>query len=129
MNKEKCTCSHEIGNNACDPITYDALETGYEAFKDRIPSILDEASEITSNDRNKQYGEPEDCFRVIADYWNTYLSKKLKTPVNAHDVAMMQALLKIARQQNRHKRDNLVDIAGYARCASRLLGDEKVSCD
>ena len=30
--------------------------------------ILENAAEIITTDRNKQYGEPEDNFCVIADY-------------------------------------------------------------
>ena len=38
--------------------------------------------------------------------------------------ALSFELGKVARQANRHKRDNLVDIAGYARTAAMLSGDE-----
>jgi hypothetical protein len=31
-----------------------------------------------------------------------------------------KATVKVSREANRPKRDNLVDIAGYARCAERL---------
>ena len=32
--------------------------------------------------------------------------------------------VKLARQTHQHKRDNLVDIAGYARTAAMVAGDE-----
>ena len=36
------------------------------------------------------------------------------------DVAMMQILLKLSREGHKHGRDNLTDIAGYARCAQMV---------
>ena len=62
--------------------------------------ILETAAKIVTGGRNKQYGEPEDNFAVIAEYWSTYLSQHsggrviLLTPM---DVAIMMALLKIGR--------------------------------
>jgi hypothetical protein len=32
--------------------------------------------------------------------------------------------VKLARQAHRHRRDNLVDIAGYARTAAMVAGEE-----
>ena len=40
--------------------------------------------------------------------------------ITGHDVAMMMCLLKIARQTYAPKRDNLVDLAGYAALAQRI---------
>lgn len=85
-------------------------------------SILQEAYKITSSDRNDQYGEAEDCFDKISAYWNIYLG--LKDLVRGKDVANMMALLKIAREGYKHKRDNLVDAVGYLRLSSKLQGDE-----
>ena len=62
--------------------------------------ILETATKIVMGGRNKQYGEPEDNFAVIAEYWSTYLSQHnggrviLLTPM---DVAIMMALFKIGR--------------------------------
>lgn len=62
--------------------------------------ILETAAKIVTGGRNKQYGEPEDNFAVIAEYWSTYLSQHnggrviLLTPM---DVATMMALFKIGR--------------------------------
>ena len=78
-------------------------------------SILDEAKKTINGERQDSYGNPEDSFMLIADYWSTYLDKEL----SASDVAIMMVLFKIARQQNQHKRDNLVDAAGYL----GILGD------
>lgn len=33
--------------------------------------ILETAAKIVKGGKNKQYGEPEDNFAVIAEYWST----------------------------------------------------------
>lgn len=56
--------------------------------------------------------------------WNAYLDKRSVCSETGwftdRDVSMMMILVKVARDANKPKRDNLVDIAGYARCAERL---------
>jgi len=74
---------------------------------------LDAAAGCVLQDRQNQYGQPEDCFGMIARMWGAYLG----VCVSAHDVAAMMALLKIARfRHNPLHEDNAVDLAGYAAC-------------
>lgn len=76
--------------------------------------ILEEAKQIICEDRNEQYGEPEDSFANIAMLWTVYLGIGL----NGYDVAMMMVLFKFARMMTGgYKRDSLVDLIGYAACA------------
>lgn len=82
-------------------------------------SILDEAKAIINGERQDQYGSPEDSFSLIAEYWETYIDGRNPKRIDAKDVAIMMVLFKIARQSNQHKRDNLVDAAGYL----GILGD------
>lgn len=78
--------------------------------------LLETALKATT-ERGQEYGKPEDNFAVIARLWRIYLG----VPVNAHDVAMMMILFKVARaKSNPTHIDNLVDIAGYAACAAEL---------
>jgi hypothetical protein len=44
--------------------------------------------------------------------------------VTPMDIPLCMIAVKLARQVHRHKHDNLVDIAGYARTASMVAGDE-----
>ena len=39
-------------------------------------------------------------------------------PFEAREVAMFMVALKLSRETHQRKRDNWVDIAGYARCGS-----------
>ena len=83
--------------------------------------ILATATEYVTRDRNAQYGEPEDLFRVIANLWSDYL----QTEVSAVDVALMMALLKIARARaNPGNVDNWIDLAGYAACGGEIATND-----
>ena len=82
--------------------------------------LLEKAMEATT-ERGQEYGKPEDNFATIARLWRVYLD----TPINAHDVAMMMVLFKVARaKSNPTHTDNLTDIAGYAACAAELGADQ-----
>jgi len=99
--------------------------------EDEYESILDEAKDITQGQesRNRNYRHPKHNFKKIARMWNAYLINKRESGydhndddddifINKKDVAMMMALLKIVREQEYHKRDNLVDAAGYINTAA-----------
>jgi len=76
---------------------------------------LHTAEEIVTKDRNSQYGEPEDCFALIARLWTDYTAVNLSSA----DVAAMMILLKVARVRNgKAKDDSWVDMAGYAACGA-----------
>lgn len=84
--------------------------------------ILNMAEKVVNGDRDKAYGKPEDNFAVIADLWSAYVGKQMFSPV---DVAMMMALLKIARiRSNPSVADSYVDLAGYAACAAECADKE-----
>lgn len=88
--------------------------------------ILDEAKSIVCKDRNKQYGEPENNFGIIAELWNKYLSKKPGCLIQAEDVAAMMMLFKVGRLiSGGYKHDTLVDLIGYAACAEELESNQQ----
>lgn len=79
--------------------------------------ILDTAKSIVTKDRNATHGNPEDSFALIAKYWSAHLGVSISSP----DVAIMMALLKIARAGiNPGHADNFVDLAGYAACGGEI---------
>lgn len=78
-----------------------------------VQNILKEADELTSGDRARAYGPAKENFRKIAMLWGAYKGAHF----TEKDVAMMMILVKMARNSFKEKRDNLVDIAGYARTA------------
>lgn len=73
-------------------------------------SILHEAEKLIYGDRNKAYGCPKEEFELTAKLWSGILGVE----VQWHHVPLCMIALKIRRQCHANKRDNLVDIAGYA---------------
>lgn len=76
---------------------------------------LDDAAKCVLQDRACEYGGMEDNFGRIAKLWTHYLG----VAVDAVDVAMCMALLKVARiRNNKAHADSYVDLAGYAACGA-----------
>lgn len=84
-------------------------------------SILHEAHNIIHGARREEYGPVEESFQRVASYWTNWRGVEFTT----HDVAMMMILLKVARERAKHKRDNLVDICGYADLNEQLHSEPK----
>lgn len=79
--------------------------------------ILDKAAECVCGHREQDYGRLEDNFQIIADLWTAYKD----CGFTSEDVAMMMALLKIARIKTGHgTADCYVDLAGYAACGGEI---------
>ena len=81
---------------------------------------LKAAAECVCGSREEDYGSPEDNFAVIAALWTAYTG----ADVTPKDVAMMMALLKIARAKAGSKPDTYVDLAGYAACGAEISARE-----
>lgn len=85
--------------------------------------ILRKAEQCVCGQREQDYGSPEDNFQVIADLWNAYKNVSF-TPT---DVAMMMALLKIARiKTGTATEDSFVDLAGYAACGGEIATNKTI---
>ena len=90
--------------------------------------ILDAAKKIVTGEREKQYGSPEDNFAVIARFWEVYLSERCvgggaEVTLNPDDVAMLMALMKVARiMTGTFKGDSYIDACGYLACAAEIAG-------
>lgn len=82
-------------------------------------TILEEAGRLVDGDRAKAYGHPRLNFQRIAAGWAALLG----VPVDTRMVARMMAWVKLSRDVHKPHRDNLVDLAGYARTAERLEED------
>ena len=80
-------------------------------------SILSTAKSYITRDRQADHGDAEDNFSRIAGYWSLHTGVTL----TATDVAVMMALLKVARiKQNPQHVDNWVDGAGYFACGGEI---------
>ena len=84
--------------------------------------VLHRAEQCVCGEREQDYGTPENNFDTIAEFWITYLNRACVDEdgcvyIDATDVAMMMALLKIARiAGGSGTRDSFIDLAGYAAC-------------
>ena len=91
-------------------------------------SILSEAAKIVTSDRESVYGSPENSFGLIADLWQPYIKSKCigigaDVCIGADDVAVLMALLKIARIATGHyKEDSYIDACGYIACGAEIAG-------
>ena len=96
--------------------------------------LLAAAEQCVCTDRNEQYGEPEDNFKAIAEFWTTYIKHRC-VPENTEviitpmDVANMMVLFKQARAITAlvQKEDTYIDMIGYAACAGECALKGKVS--
>lgn len=112
------------------PITAEAVEKYGEDVKRRLTraDILHAAEKCVCGQREQDYGTPEDNFETIAELWETYLRHACVDEaggvyIDANDVAMMMALLKIARiAAGGGKADSWIDLAGYAACGAECEG-------
>lgn len=99
-------------------LSYPDLDPLPELDEER--SICAEADQLVSGDRRNAYGHPLDDFTKTAAMWSAILG----APVTAEHVPLCMIAVKISRELNRPKRDNLVDICGYAKTLD-LVHDER----
>jgi hypothetical protein len=84
-------------------------------------SVLRTAEQYITHDRAEEHGDIADNFQCIADYWSAHLS----VDVTRSDVAIMMALVKVARlKSNVTSMDNWVDGCGYLACGAELATRE-----
>lgn len=79
-------------------------------------SILQEAQRLVVGDRGHQYGRPIQDFSRTAKMWDALFSEKLRPGAvfAPQDVGLGMIAVKLSREVNKHKKDSLVDVAGYA---------------
>nr|DAK90402.1 MAG TPA: hypothetical protein [Caudoviricetes sp.] len=112
------------------PNIAEVVEENSEDVKRKLTraDILHAAEKCVCGQLEQDYGTPEDNFETIAGLWKTYLSRACVDEaggvyIDANDVAMMMALLKIARiAAGGEKADSWIDLAGYAACGAECEG-------
>ncbi len=117
------------------PLTREEWDKKVDSLEAKPPrqvtlgDCLDEAKACITGERQDQYGNPEDSFELIGNYWATYLQEKLANEaiqITALDVAHMMILFKVARCQGQApKRDNYTDICGYSSIAADRIMEAK----
>ena len=87
-------------------------------------SVLEEADHIVSVDRQKDYGHPYDDYTKVAKIASVIFGIE----ATAEQCAMFMIGVKMSRQLNKHKRDNLVDMAGYVKVLDMII-ERRASLD
>jgi hypothetical protein len=84
--------------------------------------LLDAASAVRS--RLEEHGHTERSFKMIGELWSNYIThaytSRDELHLQAHDVAQMMTLVKIARATYGYSMDNFIDSAGYTALAAML---------
>jgi len=95
--------------------------------KTKRQEILETAIQYVSKDRNSTYGEPEDNFDCIAEFWSTYINRRFKIggisqiALDPADVGLLLDLMKTARLiANPSHLDSYIDKAGYSACSGEI---------
>lgn len=84
-------------------------------------TILEEAQRLVHGDRQEDYGHPLHDFRRTAQIWSAILGMD----VTPQQVGLCMVGVKLSRQVNKPKRDNLTDAAGY--CETVHMIEEKLA--
>lgn len=121
---------HAASHTDNTPDIREVVEKYGEDVKHKLTraDILHAAEKCVCGQRETDYGTPEDNFETIAKLWETYLRRACVDEaggvyIDANDVAMMMALLKIARiAAGDGKADSWIDLAGYAACGAECEG-------
>ncbi len=96
--------------------------------------LMREADGLINGARQADYGQVQDSFQDVADMWTAILrsagvlkhttaEQLVKEPViTAQHALLMMTALKLQRQANRPKRDNIVDAHGYLGLVGQVEG-------
>lgn len=89
---------------------------------ERRRDALKKAEACVCQDRQSSYGDAEDNFARIAALASVALADRLKRPLDAVDVALFMACVKLGRlAYDRGNLDSWVDLAGYAACGAGIV--------
>ena len=79
--------------------------------------FLNQASVLVKGQRETDYGDKVENHNNIAKLWSAYLDVKIE----AHDVAIMMALLKVARTKlGAVSKDTYIDMSAYSAIAGEI---------
>jgi len=84
-------------------------------------NILEEANKLVHGPRQESYGHPFDDFSRTAKMWEAILGVK----VTPEQVGLCMCAVKISRQCNAARGDNLIDLAGYAETVNMVVEERQ----
>ncbi len=79
----------------------------------KITSITEEIKKKIKNDREKDYGNYEYNFTILAELFTLILAANLKKKIKPHQVGHIMMTLKLFRSTRGFKADNYHDLSVY----------------
>ena len=83
------------------------------------PTLAADAVQAVTGPRQRDYAHPKINFQRIANLWSVVLD----VDITPEQVALCMIQVKVAREMNRHTRDNLVDLIGYTLTLDACMED------
>ena len=83
------------------------------------PTLAADAVQAVTGPRQRDYAHPKINFQRIANLWSIVLD----VDITPEQVALCMIQVKIAREMNRHTRDNIVDLIGSSLTLDACLED------
>jgi hypothetical protein len=96
------------------PIAFRGATVTFDRVGGEPESVLSEAVRLTGGDRARDYGDPADDYAASTDAFNALTRRDGERALSPAEGAIYMCCVKLAREGHRPKRDNRVDLAGYA---------------
>ena len=121
FNGEDCQSDQilNITGNCVTDLRKDKMSVIFKEINTENKSILSEAEEIVNGRRHSDYGDAREFFSWFATIASVMTGKEL----SPEDCCAVMMAVKLVRESFNHKRDNLVDLCGYAELMNRLKGE------
>jgi len=86
-------------------------------------NILEEANGLVHGNRGVDYGHPYVDYECTAAMWRSLIKRRygVDVPMTPDFACLLMVAVKLSREAGKHKKDNLVDAAGYSECAQMCL--------
>lgn len=110
--------AQNLGKPILDLATFTPLAAKVTPLVERTgETAVQEAQRLVHGDRGASYGHPIDDYTRTGRMWGAILGMP---DIDPRLCALMMAAVKISRESHKPKRDNRVDLAGYAECANMI---------
>ena len=110
-----------ITGNCGNELRKDKINVIFKEIKTENKSILSEAEEIVNGSRHSDYGDARESFSRVATIASVMTGKELAP----EDCCAVLMAVKLVRESFNHKRDNFVDLCGYAYIMNEIKESNK----
>lgn len=90
------------------------MRTPFKTYAPESENILKSADNAVHGERQTDYGHPFDDYTRVAGMVNALLRHKLAGDLAPSDIALIMCCVKMSREVNHPKKDNRIDLAGFA---------------